>query len=290
MHEYIPDTHLRFTSLINNSSQSTITFSKLGQWGQFGNQLFQISAVLGYAVRYKAKVVLPPWRCQVSGRDYGEIFPAIKDLYGDIDISTLYNEISFSFQQIAYQKNLDIRGNFQSEKYFANALEEIRHIFIEPPLVTEKIENYLSSSNIAKFNAIHVRAYSHPIFDANFPISRLPEYYFVEAIKKISGSNPIFIVSDDREYAINLIRRFNIEDIIVFPDFHDSLVDFFFLSRAENLAISNSSFSWWSAYLGKKKERVFAPHRYFWFRPEYRKDPFWDTRDLYPVQFKELII
>jgi hypothetical protein len=33
-----------------------------------------------------------------------------------------------------------------------------------------------------------------------------------------------------------------------------------------------------------------APHRYFWFTRDARKSPHWDTRDLYPANFQELVL
>jgi len=268
----------------------TVTFSGLGKCGQFGNQLFQIAAVFGYSRLYEARVALPRWYCEVSGTDYGDVFPNIKGYYGNSDNPVLYSEPNFAYSLIPFQTSIDLRGNFQSEKYFENATGEMRRIIKEPSHITEKIENYLKSISISDFNAIHVRVYSHPSKDNGYPVYRLPEYYFIEAMKVCSGFRKLLLVTDDQNYSIDLISRHGIKDVTVFPDYGDPLVDFFMLSRATKIAISNSSFSWWAAYLGKEKEAVFAPHRYFWFRPEFRRNPFWDPRDLYPPHFREVII
>ena len=95
------------------SRTPTVTFSNLGKRGQFGNQLFQISAVLGYAAKFGAVARLPQWRCKLSGRDYGAVFPTVTSYYGSCE-GALYNESNMMFIEIPFAPRIDLNGNFQS--------------------------------------------------------------------------------------------------------------------------------------------------------------------------------
>ena len=63
-------------------------------------------------------------------------------------------------------------------------------------------------------------------------------------------------------------------------DFHrlknsSDIQDLYSLSQCDSVIIANSSFSWWGSYLGKEKETVIAPARWF------GKDGFQDFEDIY---------
>ena len=268
-------------------SLSTATFSKLGAWGQFGNQLFQISAVLGYATEYGCRAKLPPWRCAVKGVDYQVIFPRIADYIGRVP-GVLYCQPSFAFHKIPFIFNADLRGHFQSERYFQGAAPLVRRIFEEPAPVTARLNEYCASHNLTDFDAIHMRFYSHAN-DKGYPMEQLPEAYYLSAAREMGARGRLVVATDDKRAFERFSAFHAIRPDIHLLTFDDPILDFYCLSRAQRVAISNSSFSWWAAYLGRKKERVFAPDRYYWFSTRVRHNPFWDTRDLYPGYFDELI-
>ena len=57
-------------------------------------------------------------------------------------------------------------------------------------------------------------------------------------------------------------------DVSIFKNLHnsDEIEDLYSLSQCDGVIISNSSFSWWGAWLGKKKYKVISPNR--WFGPK----------------------
>ena len=55
----------------------------------------------------------------------------------------------------------------------------------------------------------------------------------------------------------------------------DSPLDMYMMSQCDNAIIANSSFSYWGAYLGKTKDTVIYPNRW-WNMPEGNPDLFWD--------------
>ena len=259
----------------------------MGNWGQFGNQLFQIAAVLGYSAHYGCRPRLPRWRCKASGTDYEAYFPWVKAYYGRC-AGALFNERHFHYEKLPFIYGLDLRGNFQSEKYFLHIKDRIRELYAEPPAIAAELDTYCAEHNLQAFNSLHMRFYSHAIRDQG-PMETLPDAYFRNAIALTSSRQPLVVATDDKARFAEFLVDNNIRRDVHLLKFQNPLLDFYMLSRSRRIAISNSSFSWWAAYLGPTKERIIAPHRYYWFKRTERANPFWDTRDLYPDQFDELI-
>jgi hypothetical protein len=260
----------------------------MGNYGQFGNQLFQIAAVLGYAARHGCRPRLPRWRCAVSGNDYEKYFPWIKAYYGRCS-GAVFRERHFYYEELPFIYNLDLRGNFQSEKYFNHIKERIRQLYAEPASITAELDEYCSQNGLHRYDAMHVRFYSDSFRDRG-PMEALPAAYFRNAIALMDSERPLVVATDNKVQLAELLATSELRRKVHVLRFENSLLDFYMLSRARRIAISNSSFSWWAAYLGARKERIIAPHRYYWFRRTERANPFWDTRDLYPDEFSELIL
>ena len=85
-----------------------ISFSKLGQLGQFGNQCFQAAATIALADKHSVPYLLPK-------TELHEAFPNLK--YCSIPNSSMvYKEPDFSYKEIPYVENMDLLGYFQSWK------------------------------------------------------------------------------------------------------------------------------------------------------------------------------
>ncbi|KST59844.1 putative glycosyltransferase [Methylobacterium sp. GXS13] len=272
-------------------SGGTISCSILGRWGQFGNQLFQIAAVFGYAKKYGSQVILPRWHCVMSEQDHGAKFPKVQAYYGQQPLAEPFYEKNYAYNDIPYKDHVDLQGSFQSEKYFFHARAQIKDLFSEPEEIKIRLDKFIEKYDCRIFDALHVRNYLHPTRDIGFgDMERLPEEYFIAAIQRLNDTIPLFVATDKRDFVSELFRKTGLKRRIVMMDTNDPLMDFYMLSRSRRIAISNSSFSWWSAYLGSEKENVIAPHRYYWFSSKGRNNPHYDTRDLYPSNFEEIIM
>ena len=96
----------------------------------------------------------------------------------------------------------------------------------------------------------------------------LPEQYYLNAINHIKNISEykVVVVTDDVD---NFGERLSIiKDKIIVSE--SEIMDFQILLNADLLIISNSTFSWWAAYLNKKQPKVFAPE--FWMGFKVKKE------------------
>src|SRR3970040_1158493 len=102
-----------------------ITFSQLGNYGRFGNQLFQIASTIGIALKNGHDYIFPMWK-------YSEYFsyplPHL-NFFGNIEYIDekfqIIEETSSGYTEFNLQKNknYDLKGYFQSYKYFGDYKE-----------------------------------------------------------------------------------------------------------------------------------------------------------------------
>jgi len=176
--------------------------------------------------------------------------------------------------------NSYLDGYWQSEKYFKEIESVIRKEFILKSAPAGKnlelerqIEDTLSVG-------VHIRRgdyVTNPSLYDKHGVCSL-EYYrraFDYILAKYT--NPVFyIFSDDMDWAKNHI---NVGSPIVFVDHNsgaNSYEDIRLMSLCKHNIISNSTFSWWAAWLNRNKERtVIAPQSWF-------NDSSLSTADLIP--------
>jgi hypothetical protein len=260
-----------------------VTFSQLGNHGEFGNQLFQIAATVGHAIKSNQEYVFPPWRGFTSQEEYSQYFKTpIPQSTTFPKFDALYQEPHFQFREIPItDKNLDIFGYFQSERYFKHCENTIKTIF-EPSDILKNI-NILNYNNSV---CIQLRFYDcsrpyntkHIGFDVD-PQSNFyyqPEEnteYLKQAINYFGKGKTYYITTNNSKKAKDMFGKY--DNFYVLDNFN-YIEQFFIQTKCENNIISNSSFGWWGAWLNKnKRKKVFAPKNWF-------KDKNMNTDDLYP--------
>lgn len=247
-----------------------ITFSKLGRKGRLGNQLFQIASTAGIARKNNHSFFFPHW-------DYQNYF--------DYNFPTGQPDKSFKRlkeQKFAYHdwkidnENYDLDGWLQSELYFDAALTKKMFSF-EPSFkqsVLQRDKKLFNRNTIL----ISVRRGDFVHSDLYF---QLPfKYYLLVLFKYFPGweqSNLIF-ASDDIEFckyhyghlenAFFLEDRTPVEQIVIG-------------ANCDDFIISNSTFSWWIAWLGEEEEsKVICPIKNFRGRFYHPSD-----KDFYPERW-----
>jgi hypothetical protein len=145
---------------------------------------------------------------------------------------------------------------FQSEKYFADCTENIRKEF--------QFKNKLQIPD-GNTVAIHIRRGDY-VKLADIHLVCTPAYY-ENAIDYVQSEieNPVFYVfSEDLEW---VKQNISIPGNSVFVDYNHNLPssrDMQLMSLCKHQIISNSSYSWWAAWLNQNPGKiVVAPDRWF---------------------------
>lgn len=171
----------------------------------------------------------------------------------------------FNFIDSNPDSNILLDGFWQSEVFFAPIKQEIISKFTFKKFKNEK--NFLTQKLIITNNtvSIHIRRgdYLNPKIKSYFHTCDLD--YFNNAISYFKNiiKDPLFVIfSDDISWAkknIVLKRCLYVDWNSCHP--HD---DMHLMSLCKNNIISNSSFSWWGAYLNQNPEKkVIAPKKWF---------------------------
>lgn len=166
-------------------------------------------------------------------------------------------EVPFEFTEILIKDNSCYNGFFQSEKYF-NDKKFIWNLF-EPSDVIQKILTKYDNFSNKTTCSIHVRRGDYLHFPNVHPTQTMQ--YYVNAISKIGKVDTYLIFSDDIEWCKNNFRF--LKNIFYVTNEKD-YVELFLQSRCTHNIISNSSFSWWGAWLNKNSnKKVIAPLKWF---------------------------
>jgi signal peptidase I len=170
----------------------------------------------------------------------------------------IYVEPKFSYTEIPYKPNLMLDGYFQSEKYFKDFEKETIDLFNFSDKDVTDVKKFLSTiKNGKKITCVHVRRGDY-IKYSNYHLTCDVNFY-KKSMSYFTDNNFIFI-SDD----IVWVQENFIGDNIFYSNFNDELKDLLLLILSDNLIISNSSFSWWGAYLNKNKDKnIIVPKKWF---------------------------
>ena len=247
-----------------------ISMSTLGTNGRFGNQLFQYLYLWSVAQAQNALIHIPHW----IGKDlFGlkdttpcAIFPSVKERHlgeesvedGNIRIhgETLLRKIpSFT--------SMDLWGYFQlhTSNYVARR-ESIQDLFTPAPEFRSILDGILEKlrSGNKKIIAIHLRRgdYGFSIF------YRAPCTWYEKWIEE-EGLSPndyrIYICSEDPKDYQSRFKNFEVMsyDSLGLAANVSAVVDFYIMARADMLAISNSSLSFFAAMLNGKANHFVRP-------------------------------
>ena len=248
--------------------------------GQLGNQMFQIATALAYSWDHGYRAIFPDLvQLKREGIPFNkEKFFFRLDSSGTKTLcSHVYCYLEKYYKPIPPKPNVRLVGLFFSYKYFDHYREKICQMLSPKQEDIERIKTqYQHLLRQPKIAAIHVRTY-HPNLHNTFPF--LGRNYFETAVR-LFDEDTLFIICSDRiafckEYFAGLAKN------MVFIEDGNYVDDFILLSLCPNIIISNSTFSWWAAYMNPHmRKKVVAPSLFY--GPNYKYWPRKDFSSLYP--------
>lgn len=217
------------------------------QYGRLGNNLFQKAAAIGYAKKlgFEYKLSTVPPRGAITIREEGH----------------QYQELPSGFINIYF--NLVLDGYWQSERYFAHCREEVLKAF-----------GYNWMPVFPETCAIHVRRGDYLKYPDKHPV--VTKEFLIQAIHRVLGLAEVerfMFFSDDIEWCKKFVR-FELPQKLYdaydwfFSEGRTGREDLELMSSCQHQIISNSTFSWWGAWLNQNPDKVVvSPSKYNWFGP-----------------------
>jgi hypothetical protein len=221
--------------------------------GRLGNQLFGIALLIALEGKLRTKGALNLNRLEYIGTELTKIIKEnqfeIKSFYKRILIERSPFEVDPNVFQILPDTML--RGYFQSPEYFKTYDSKIRSTILgsRKNVIQKKIPEI----------AIHVRRGDY--VGNRFHGVCSDEYFIsgVQILRSIWGPVPVKIFSDSKKDAAELRKKIKNSSIFIDEKMSPFLV-LLNLSKYKFLVMSNSSFSYWAAYLSDKSiGEVIAP-------------------------------
>lgn len=239
----------------------------LGQNGRLGNQLFQIFSAWGYAQKYCYTLhfnhvpVL-----DYLNIDYSETWFSSKRAHSD--------KHSLEYETIPLYDHIVLNGYFQSPFYWDAFVRD------NPQVLKWKLdkfqladrEGFQLCSEYGKKNCfIHVRRGDYVRVSSLL----LDVSYYIDAALKMAdkyGEDNVkfHVFSDDIVWCKQQFKHLG----FIYHEGNTDIEDMILMSLCDCGIMSNSSFSWWSAYMQNRKYCIYPQH---WFN----KNKI-DTRDICP--------
>jgi hypothetical protein len=268
-----------------------ITNLEIGYNGRLGNQLFQYAACYVTAKKLNVDFVIPQKNTDNIKQDGCYDFSnnqwisshfRMYDCFeitapkGEVIVNNIFQEPYFHYAETFHNilDNTSIQGYYQSEKYFINYKEDILKEFTFKPKILDQANSIISDFKNNEIVAVHIRRGDN-VVNPTFPLISME--YIQEALNQFSDKEYNFlIVSDDIPYCKEIFPE---NKNIKFSSGENDLIDLCLMSLSDHNIISNSSFSWWSAYLNNNpNKKVIAPSDWF-------KDKNINTKDLIPKEW-----
>jgi hypothetical protein len=273
--------------------------------GGLGNQLFQYAIGRALSIKHKKKIYLDVSDFEhqnhrvirtydLSSFNINATTFISKDELPRTFFQRLFNkEIDFNVVvEKGFEYDLEITkvnspihldGYWQSYKYFEEISSYLyKEITLNKPLSDEASLFYnqmLGRENVA----VHFRRGDYFTDSTTNTIHGVcaDEYYFaaLNYLKNYNDNLQVFIFSDDIEFLKN--KLIDYKEYIFVDKLTNHIEEFELMKRCNHFVISNSTFSWWAAWLSRSSnKKVIAPK--LWFKDETLQNK---SNDLIPVDW-----
>lgn len=252
---------------------------------RIGNNLFQIAAGASLAHGNNSEyIVCVPDAMVTDGIKLNEyisqfrnnIFRKITFIQGIPEGTIEYEQPSFEYCPILFLDKIRLKGYFQSEKFFDKVF--VRELFSIDKGTHSYIMDkygYLFKDEIISINVRRGDYLKHPLRQ---PVCGMP--YFRRAVKYFGKNRRFLVISDDIEWCRKKFRGNN----FYFIDDEPPIIDLYLQTFCTHNIISNSTFSWWGAWLNPNSNKVvIVPKK--WFGVQMKR---YNLKDLIPQEWIRL--
>lgn len=176
---------------------------------------------------------------------------------------TVYHEPSFAYRPIPAPEGRDLllNGYFQSERYFdvARVRAALTPSSERKALLREWLGDWASLPDLT---SVHVRRGDYLSQPHRHPF--VGEGYFRHALARLPEARHCLIFSNDLDWCRDFFPRAFPDRMFRYAEGGTPVDDLHLQSLCRNHVISNSSFSWWGAWLDADPgKRVLAPSHWF---------------------------
>lgn len=237
--------------------------------GRTGNMMFQIAHAYAKSLEYNRQFVVPSAESS-SGHLEKNLFRkldfSIKHSTHSSNSQTIWGSFTYSDIKPSDHTPTIFAGWYQTEKYFSKYTEVIKDLFSPTIEFVNKVLIEFPFFNYGTIGAINVRRGDYLTQPRRHPVVTID--YINEAYKQLPHCDKIIILSDDIEWCKENIKLPN----LIFVENYRDCEALWLLSLCDHFIISNSSFSWWGAYLSRSENKVvISPET--WFGPDVAEDP-----------------
>lgn len=252
-----------------------------------GNQMFMYSAAYALARKTNQKMIIlfstdykrvsdRPFILDKFNLDYNYIKKIIRiDKYKNIFIAKIMRKFyKFKYKKLLknnfvyYEKegnariynqlptnykNYYLRGYFESYKYFNEYKQDIINQFKINFELNDKTANFLKEISENNSVAMHIRRGDFLLEGRSVSTD-----YYKTAIKKLSNNMAKFYLATIDKKVIDEFKNNDNVELIDTNDVNKDLCDWLALSKCKQHILSNSTYSWWAAYISNSN-KIYLP-------------------------------
>ncbi len=244
--------------------------------GRLGNQLFQYASLFGiskhknvsYGISNKYKTNLK-WNELTDEDNYKNQNKMVLNLCFDLNYIDsqnlnfpLYTE-NPPFDLNIFDNsidNVDIRGIFQNEMYFSKYRTDLLSaLSFKSELLVLSASYIYNLKRKFKTNivSVHFRRTDYLTMEWKYHI--LDDTYYGKAINEFDSDSVFLYFSDDIQH----LHSLNLKNNHIVCDVKNQFLELCIMSMCDHNIISNSTFSWWGAYLNKNGGKVISPKNWY---------------------------
>ena len=262
--------------------------------GGLGNMMFQIAAAKSISLSKKTDYSFPNLHSHINYLTLENTYnPKVNYCVEYLSLPFLKNANTsqsflsvktvtypFHFEDISIPtSHVRIDGFFQSEKYFKKHEKEILELFLPNEKILDNINKKYFELLNKKTTSMHIRRGDYIKNSTHHFVQDIE--YFNQAMSIVDSETDKYLVfSDDIEWCKENFKG----DKIVFIENEKDYNELYLMSMCNNNIISNSSFSWWGAWLNQNHSKtIIGPKNWFGQSLQYLK-----TDDIIPNKWIKL--